>query len=132
MSTDTNSRGEALRKRAEARGLRLGRRGTVFTLYRGDEVLHRGDVGDVAAYLRAHHPGRPAGGKPKPECAVPPAWAQIIDDYMLSLAAAGQPPTSLALRFWRIRSSGRDRPVLRSSTRFSLPKATSMAVRRSG
>src|SRR6478752_4890162 len=28
----------------------------------------------------------------------PAAWAQIIDDYMLTLAAAGQPPTTTELR----------------------------------
>ena len=28
----------------------------------------------------------------------PVAWAQIIDDYMLTLAAAGQPPTTTELR----------------------------------
>ena len=93
MSTDINNRAEALRKRASARGLRLVRRGTVYTLYQDETMLHRGAVDDVAAYLRTHHPGRPSGGKPKPECAVPPAWAHIIDDYMLSLAAA-----SLTLR----------------------------------
>jgi hypothetical protein len=51
--SDANSRGEALRKRAKARGLRLVRRGAVFALYRGETVLHRGDVDEVAAYLRA-------------------------------------------------------------------------------
>ena len=28
----------------------------------------------------------------------PAAWAQIIDDYMLTLGAAGQPPTTTELR----------------------------------
>src|SRR6476661_1009808 len=28
----------------------------------------------------------------------PAAWVQIIDDYMLTLAAAGQPPTTTELR----------------------------------
>ena len=27
----------------------------------------------------------------------PAAWAQIIDDYMLTLAAAGQPPTTYGI-----------------------------------
>jgi integrase len=39
---------------------------------------------------------------------VPPAWAQIIDDYMLSLAAAGQPSTSLTLRRIQLVRMARD------------------------
>jgi integrase/recombinase XerC len=39
---------------------------------------------------------------------VPPAWAQIIDDYMLSLAAAGQSATSLTLRRIQLLRMARD------------------------
>jgi len=108
VTADINSRGEALRKRAAAQGLRLVRRGAVFTLYRGEEMLHRGDVDDVAAYLSRHHPRRPPGGQRKPEYAAPPAWAQIIDDCVLSLAAAGQPQTSLTLRRIQLVRMARD------------------------
>ena len=108
MTSAAHNRGEALRHRAKARGLRLVRRGTVCTLYRGEEALHRGDVDEVSAYLDTHYVRRRPGGKPKPECAVPPAWAQIIDDYMLSLAAAGQPAASLTLRRIQLVRMARD------------------------
>jgi integrase len=55
-----------------------------------------------------NYPRRRAGGQPRPECAVPPAWAQIVDDYMLSLVAAGLPPTTLALRRWQLVRMARD------------------------
>jgi integrase/recombinase XerC len=67
------------------------KRGGVIELRDGDTTVCRGNVDDIEAYIAANHRRRPPGGKPKPECAVPPAWAQIIDDYMLTLVAAGQP-----------------------------------------
>jgi integrase len=99
---------EAARKVARRRGLRLVERRNVLQVRDGDTVLHQGGIADTEAYLASHHPGRPPGGKPKPEYAVPPAWAQIIDDYMLSLAAAGQPPTSLTLRRIQLVRMARD------------------------
>ena len=38
----------------------------------------------------------------------PAAWAQIIDDYMLTLAAAGQPPTTTELRRIQLVRMARD------------------------
>jgi integrase/recombinase XerC len=99
---------EAARKAAGRRGLRLIERGAVLTLRDGETVVHRGGIADTESYLAVHHPGRRPGGKPKPECAVPSAWAQIINDYILTLAAAGQPPTSLTLRRIQLVRMARD------------------------
>jgi integrase/recombinase XerC len=105
MSID---RVEAARKAAKRRGLRLIERGDVLTLRKGDTVIHSGGIADTESYLAAHHPGLTPGGKPKPECAVPAAWAPIIADYMLTLAAAGQPSTTLALRRCQLVRMARD------------------------
>ena len=43
------------------------------------------------------------------ETKAPAAWAQIIDDYMLTLAAAGQPPTTTELRRIQLVRMARDR-----------------------
>ena len=71
---------------------------------------NRGGFGDktesypVGQLSRAWRPG----GKPKPSARCRPAWAQIIDDYMLTLAAAGQPAASLTLRRIQLVRMARD------------------------
>jgi hypothetical protein len=104
----TVNRAEAMRKRAGRHGLRLVKRGDTFELRDGDMSACRGDLDAVESHLTTNYPRRRPGGQPRPEYAVPPAWAQIIDDYMLSLAAAGRPPTSLTLRRCQLVRMARD------------------------
>jgi hypothetical protein len=87
----------------------MAKRGGVIELRDGDTTVCRGDVDDIEAYIATKHPRRRPGGQPRPEYTVPPAWAQIIDDYVLSLAAAGQPVTSLTLRRIQLVRMARDR-----------------------
>jgi hypothetical protein len=96
MTGDTPAE-SAARSRARRCGQRLTKRRGVIELRDGDTTVYRGDVTGAEDYMAAaNHPRRRSGGQPKPESAVPPAWAQIVDDYMLSLVAAGLPPTTLA------------------------------------
>ena len=107
MNGDTPAESNA-RHHARRCGLRLTKRAGVIELRDGDTTVCRGDVDDIEAYIATKHPRRRPGGQPKPEYAVPPAWAQIIDDYTLSLAAAGQPQTSLTLRRIQLVRMARD------------------------
>jgi integrase len=107
MNGDTPAESNA-RHHARRCGLRLAKRGGVIELRDGDTTVCRGDVDDIEAYIATKHPRRRPGGQPKPEYAVPPAWAQIIDEYMLSLAAAGQPAASLTLRRIQLVRMARD------------------------
>jgi integrase len=88
----------------------MAKRGATVELRDGDTTVCRGNVDDIESYMAVNHPRRwaRAGGKPRPECAVPAAWAQIIEDYMLTLAAAGTPPTSLTLRRIQLVRMARD------------------------
>ncbi|PXX11881.1 tyrosine-type recombinase/integrase [Mycolicibacterium moriokaense] len=107
MNGDTPAESRA-RHHARRCGLRLSKRGGAIELLDGDTAVCRGDIADIEAYIEAKHPRRRPGGKPKPECAVPPAWAQIVDDYVLSLVAAGLPPSTLALRRIQLVRMARD------------------------
>jgi integrase/recombinase XerC len=93
---------EAARKVATRRGLRLIERGDILQLRDGDTVVHRGGIADTESFL-AHRPGRRPGGKPKPECAAPPAWAPIIDDYLVSQSAVGMRAATIELRRFTVR-----------------------------
>jgi hypothetical protein len=93
---------EAARRVATRRGLRLIERGDVLQLRDGDTVVHRGGIADTESFLAAH-PRRRAGGKPKPECAAPPAWAPIIDDYLVSQSAVGMRAATIELRRFTVR-----------------------------
>jgi hypothetical protein len=85
---------ESLRKAAQTYGFRLSRRGSVYQILDGDEVLHAGPFDTAAAFLAARP--RPAL-KYQRKC-VPAAWVQPIDDYLLTLAAAGHRGTTLRTR----------------------------------
>jgi integrase len=93
---------EAARKVATRRGLRLIECGAVLTLRDGETVVHRGAIADTESYL-AHLPHRRPGGKPKPECAAPPAWAPIIDDDLVSQSAVGMRAATVELRRFTVR-----------------------------
>jgi integrase len=108
VNGDTPAESNA-RHHARRCGLRLSKRGGVIELRDGDNTtVCRGDIDDIEAYIATTHPRRRPGGQPKPECAVPPAWARIIDDYLLTLVAAGQPTTTTALRRIQLVRMARD------------------------
>jgi hypothetical protein len=102
--SDIDARGEALRKPAKAQGLRLVRSARVFTLHRGAEVLHQGDVDDVAAYLRTLHPGQRPGGQ------VGPSARRRRRGRRSSTitCSAWLPPTTLTLRRIQLVRMARD------------------------
>lgn len=84
-------RNGAARKRAARNGLRLSIRGNISWLSdTTGRVVMTGDLADVGAYLASLADLR--------RTAVPAQWAAIIDDYMLTLAAAGHPVTTMKLR----------------------------------
>jgi integrase/recombinase XerC len=97
---------EAARKAAIRRGLQLIERGAVLTLRDGEAVVHRGGISDIESHLAAR-PGRRPGGKPKPECAAPPAWAQMIDDYLAGLNAIGRREATIECRRFTLRPLAR-------------------------
>jgi integrase/recombinase XerC len=87
---------ESLRKDAQTRGFRLSRRGQTYRIIldTGNQIVHTGSFGTAAAFL---------AGQPKPDPhwrrkPVPRDWAQPIDDYLLTLAAAGYRATTLETR----------------------------------
>lgn len=94
---NTENRARIARKRAQRLGLRLSQRGTVFRLYDADEVtLSVGMLGVVDAYLLERLKPRPPG--PAPSTHAPAAWQRHVDDYLLTLRAAGQRPATIRLR----------------------------------
>jgi integrase len=84
-----------VRRRVKPLGWRLAVSEDMYRIMDGDgQVLHIGGLADTEAFLAA---------QPKPPLkyankAVPKAWAQPIEDYLLSLAAAGQRDATLKLR----------------------------------
>jgi integrase len=94
---NTANRARIARKRAHKLGLQLIQRGTVFTLRdENDFTLAVGMLGVVDAYLITRlQRGRPG---PKPSTRAPEAWRRDVDDYLLTLAAAGQRTATIRLR----------------------------------
>jgi integrase/recombinase XerC len=82
------------RRRARVVGLRLVRRAGVIELFTADgERVHRGSPATAEAYIAERY-ARARRGR----SALPAAWSKIGDDYMLTLAAAGRPQTTMELR----------------------------------
>jgi len=97
MSVSTASRGRSARQRARRLGLRLSQRGTVFTLTDADgATVELGPLAAVEAYLVQRYTARRPG--PQRSTSAPAAWAPLIDDYLVTLAAVGQRPATIALR----------------------------------
>jgi integrase len=93
---NTANRARIARKRAHKLGLQLIQRGTVFTLRDDNITLAVGMLGVVDAYLITRlQRGRPG---PKPSIRAPLAWRRDVDDYLLTLAAAGQREATVRLR----------------------------------
>ncbi|MCV7436066.1 hypothetical protein [Mycobacterium seoulense] len=88
--------------RARRVGLFLSKQGTTYTLLRGTgEVIATGNLPSVLAHIpdrrRYAHQSQPR-----------PQWQQIIDDYLLTLAAAGKPNTTITLRRIQLSKMGRE------------------------
>src|SRR6202171_823556 len=107
MSASASGRVRAVRMRARRRGLRMLQSGDVFRLYDGaGRVVETGQLTAIEAYLAERFlPRRLA---PQSGTKAPTAWAQIIDGYMLTLAAAGQPRTTMELRRIQLVRMARD------------------------
>jgi integrase/recombinase XerC len=90
------ARDTTLRHRATRRGLRIQRHGHVYELRNDDGLVISGTYTSVSAYLDERfprrNPGRPAWVRP------PAAWTPLIEDYLTTLAAAGQPATTIKNR----------------------------------
>jgi integrase len=94
---NTTNRARIARARAQRLGLNLSQRGTVFTLRDDNDVtLAVGPLGRVDAYLVRHMRPKPPG--PPPNTTAPETWQRCIDDYLLTLAAAGQRQATIRLR----------------------------------
>lgn len=94
---NTANRARIARRRAQRLGLRISQRGSVFRLYDADNItLALGPLGVVDAYLIERCKPNPPG--PPRTTYAPTAWVGMVDEYLLTLAAAGQRPTSIRLR----------------------------------
>lgn len=83
-----------LRRAANARGLRLSSRGTERRILDSERrVLHTGDTESAAKFLA----GRPHALNYRRKD-LPPDWVQPVEDYLLTLAAAGRREATLRTR----------------------------------
>lgn len=91
------NRARIARKRADRLGLRLSQRGTVFTVTDENNVtLSVGQLAVVDAYLLARR--APVKPGPRPSTVAPLAWRRDVEDYLITLAAAGQRELTVRLR----------------------------------
>ncbi|WP_202378183.1 tyrosine-type recombinase/integrase [Mycobacterium paraintracellulare] len=101
------SRARNARARAKRLGLRLSQHGTVFSL--SDDqgaTLEVGPLSAVEAYLGQRYTARRPG--PQRTTSAPPAWVPLIEDYLVTLVAAGQPSTTVKLRCTQLVRMARD------------------------
>jgi integrase len=89
-----------LRKRAYRRGLRITKRGAVFSLHKGNRnrLLCSGSELDVEQYLDRHYPSPQHYARRKAAAELPSGWESAIDNYCRHLAAAGQSGPTINLR----------------------------------
>lgn len=106
-------RAKMLRELAHERGLVMSkRRGVDVATVRdtAGETLIVGTLDEVEAWLRARatpcHGQRP--GSHRPPAPAPGPWQQMIDDYLVSLTAAGQASTTIRLRREQLVKMGRE------------------------
>jgi integrase len=97
MGGVSDNRARVARRRAQRLGLQFSQSGTVFRVRDNHGItLALGPLGTVDAYLIERIKPHPPG--PAPSVQPPAAWAALLDEYLLTLAAAGQRPTSIRLR----------------------------------
>ncbi len=96
MSASTVSRARIARRQAKSLGLRLIARGNIYELRdQHGETLVTGGLSAVENYLCERYIARAPG----PAAArIPAAWAPLITEYCLSLAAGGQTAPTVRLR----------------------------------
>ncbi len=98
---NTANRARIARRRAQRLGLRLSQSGNVFRVCDTNNVtLALGPLGVVDAYLIERLKPTPPG--PPRRTYAPPAWAPMVDEYLLTLAAAGQRPETMRLRYFQL------------------------------
>lgn len=91
---NTANRARIARARAKRLGLRLSQCGTVFTVTDTKDVtLAVGPLGVVDRYLIDRIRPKPPG--PPPSTTAPEAWQRYVDNYLLTLSAAGQRPATI-------------------------------------
>lgn len=90
------------RERARWHGLRLRRQGDHFSLQVRDQqtIVAAGDIDTIISYL-----GGPARVINKP---IPPAWREILEEYLIALRAAGRSPNTIRLRREQVVRLARD------------------------
>jgi integrase len=97
MSASITSRARIARRKAHRLELRLSQRGGTYRLTDDHGVTHElGPLAVIETYLAGHYTPRPPG--PQPTVKPPPGWGVILEDYLLTLAAAGQRDATLRLR----------------------------------
>lgn len=106
MTVSTENRARIMRRQARATGIRVTQRGNVFELRSTTRHLLSGSLETCEAYVTERYKRRNPG--PRPRVHPPAAWAQMIDDYLLTLAAAGRPETTRKLRRFQLIQMARE------------------------
>lgn len=96
MTATSDSRERIMRRRAASLDLRVRRRGKVFDLRDSDGLVLSGQLSSLEAYVAERYVRKNPG--PQLRLRPPAAWGSMIDDYLLTLAAAGRPATTIKLR----------------------------------
>ncbi len=95
MNTGTATRARIARRKAASLGWKIIQRGNIYELRDGNGRLATGGISAIENYLVDHYTPRPPG----PTTArVPAAWAPIIAEWCLHLAAGGQTAPTIRLR----------------------------------
>lgn len=101
------TRARVARRRALRLGLRFQQDGLVFTVTSADGArLSAGSLDTVDTYLVGRANPKPSG--PASTTAAPPAWADLVDEYLLTLSAAGQRPATIRLRKHQLSLTARE------------------------
>lgn len=89
-----DAREQLLRRRAKTLGISVRRRGHAFDLFDSQGLIFCGSIDTVLTYVTDRTVRKPGRARVRP----PAAWASIIDDYLVTLIAAGQSRQSVELR----------------------------------
>lgn len=90
------SRARIVRRQAHSLGLRMIQRGQSFELRDASGIVLSGGLATIGSYVLDRYERRNPG--PKPRVRPPSSWAPAIDDYLVTLAAAGRSPATIVLR----------------------------------
>jgi integrase len=95
-----------MRELAARRGLRVTKRGEVYSLHDGREVVCTGSESDADQYLRN-------AGRLHSPYTLPPDWQQAVDDWVGWLRLKGMAPRSIRLRYDLVRATARRLDIAR-------------------